>query len=140
MSSASIDELLYSAYNNHDCDGVAKLYSENATHEDVAHGRAKHGRQAIADGLAKFFGWFPDARWQPAPSITDNNVTIAIPYVLSATLQTQMGHYRPQGQKISLRGIQVLFLLDGLIIRSDDYWDAATFQKQLNITTAEGRS
>jgi ketosteroid isomerase-like protein len=43
-----------------------------------------------------------------------------------------MGPVAPRGQKISLRGVHVLDLRDGLITRSEDYWDAASFQRQLN--------
>jgi ketosteroid isomerase-like protein len=43
-----------------------------------------------------------------------------------------MGPVASRGQKISLRGVHVLNLRDGLIQRSEDYWDAATFQRQLN--------
>jgi ketosteroid isomerase-like protein len=35
-------------------------------------------------------------------------------------------------QAISLRGVHMLQVRDGLIRRSEDYWDAATFQRQLN--------
>jgi steroid delta-isomerase-like uncharacterized protein len=128
---------LYAAYNDHDPSAVAHLYAPHATHEDVAHGRPRSGPEAIAAGLRLFFGWFPDAHWQPAFQIGDGPDRVAIPYRLTASLQAQMGPIAPRGQAISLRGVQVLEIEDGRIGRSVDYWDAATFQRQLNDITAE---
>lgn len=131
VAAAQLHERLYAAYNRHDLASVAELYVQDATHEDVAHGRPKHGLNAIIDGLQRFLGWFPDAHWQPDTAIVDHNERIAIPYLMTASLQSQMGPIGPKGQKISLRGIHVLHLNEGLIQRSEDYWDSATFQKQL---------
>jgi len=123
---------LYDAYNRHDPVLVAQLYAANGTHEDIAQGRPKTGPDQIAAGLGKFFGWFPDAVWEPQSEILGADGREAVTYLLTATLQTQMGPVAPRGQKISLRGVHVLELCNGLISRSEDYWDAASFQRQLN--------
>lgn len=134
MKLHGIAESLYAAYNRHDPTAVAALYAADATHEDIAQGRPKTGREAISEGLRKFFGWFPDAHWEPHTQITNPDGRTAVTYLLTATLQAQMGPIPAAGQKISLRGVHVLQLQGGLIRRSEDYWDATTFQKQLNNT------
>jgi steroid delta-isomerase-like uncharacterized protein len=132
MKIPSVAARLYDAYNRHDPAAVSRLYAADATHEDIAQGRPKTGPDEIAAGLAKFFGWFPDARWQPQLEILGADGREAATYLLTATLQAQMGPVAPRGQRISLRGVHVLDLRDGLITRSEDYWDAASFQRQLN--------
>ena len=132
MTLSGVAERLYEAYNRHEPASVAQLYAADATHEDIAQGRPRTGPEAISDGLRKFFVWFPDARWEPHLQITDPDGRAAITYLLTATLQTQMGPVPASGQKISLRGVHVLQLQHGLIRRSEDYWDATTFQRQLN--------
>jgi steroid delta-isomerase-like uncharacterized protein len=132
MITSGVAERLYEAYNRHDHAGVAQLYTSDASHEDVAQGKPRIGPQAISGGLEKFFGWFPDARWEPRHQITDPSGTIAVAYLLTATLQAQMGPVPASGQRISLRGVHVLYLQRGFIHRSEDYWDATTFQRQLN--------
>src|SRR5258708_37246893 len=99
---------LYDAYNRHDSASVTQLYAADATHEDIAQGRPRTGPAAISDGLRKFFGWFPDARWEPHLQITDPDGSVAVTYLLTATLQAQMGPGPASGQKISLRGVHVL--------------------------------
>jgi steroid delta-isomerase-like uncharacterized protein len=127
-----IADMLYGAYNRHDAAAVARLFDANGTHEDVAMGQFKVGQAAIADGLQKFFVWFPDAHWAPHVQIADPFGLVMITYLLTATLQAQMGRTIARGQRISLQGSHVLHVRGGLIQRSEDYWDAAAFQKQLN--------
>lgn len=132
MKLHGIADALYGAYNRHDAAAVAGLYDANGTHEDMAMGHPKVGQAAIVDGLQKFFGWFPDAHWTPQEQLEDPFGSVTITYLLAATLQAQMGRTIARGQRISLRGFHVLHVRGRLIHRSEDYWDAATFQKQLN--------
>jgi len=132
MKLHGIADVLYDAYNRHDAAAIAGLYDADGTHEDMAMGRSKVGQAAIVDGLQKFFGWFPDAHWAPREQIADPFGSVTITYLLTATLQAQMGRTIARGQRISLRGFHVLHVRGRLIHRSEDYWDAATFQKQLN--------
>ena len=66
-----IADVLYDAYNRHDAAAVAKLCDADGTHEDIAMGHSRVGQTTIADGLEKFFGWFPDAHWAPYVRIAD---------------------------------------------------------------------
>ncbi len=132
MKLHGIADALYGAYNRHDTTAVAALYDANATHEDVAMGHSKAGAVAIAAGLEKFLNWFPDARWDPRLQISDPSGSLTVTYLLTASLSAQMGPIVARGQRISLRGAHVLQVHGGLIHSSEDYWDAATFHKQLN--------
>lgn len=131
---------LYDAYNRHDATAVARLYDAAATHEEIAQGQIRRGAEAIAEGLRRFFTWFPDAHWQPQTKLVDPSLgQAAATYFLTATLQARMGPFLPSGQRIALRGVHVLHLEGGRIARSEDFWDAATFQNQLNGKNKEER-
>jgi hypothetical protein len=132
MKLYGIAEAFYGAYNRHDTVAVAALYDVNATHQDIATGHSKVGPDIIVAGLAKFLGWFSDARWEPRLQISDPSGSLTVTYLLTATLGAQMGQIVARGQRISLRGAHVLQVHGGLIRSSEDYWDAATFQKQIN--------
>jgi steroid delta-isomerase-like uncharacterized protein len=132
MKIGGVAARLYDAYNRHDPAAVAQLYAKDGTHEDIAQGHPKTGPDEIAAGLGRFFGWFPDAHWEPQAGIVGADGREAVTYLLTATLQAQMGPVAARGQRISLRGVHVLDQRDGLIRRSEDYWDAASFQRQLN--------
>ncbi|WP_246805965.1 MULTISPECIES: nuclear transport factor 2 family protein [unclassified Ensifer] len=138
-ATTAVVEALYTAYNSHRTSDVAALYTDEGIHEDIAHGRPKVGAQTIAAGLEKFLGWFPDAEWKPGSIIADNEGRAAVQYTLTATLCAALGPVPPRGQKIFLRGLMVLTLENGKIVRSEDYWDATTFQKQLDSNAPEER-
>jgi steroid delta-isomerase-like uncharacterized protein len=132
MTLSGLPARLYEAYNRHEASAVARLYDSDAVHEEIAQGSARHGPEAIADGLRRFFHWFPDAYWEPQVHVADQAGAVAVTYVLTATLQAPMGTIAARGQRLSLRGVHVLHLDGGLIRRSEDYWDATTFHRQLN--------
>jgi steroid delta-isomerase-like uncharacterized protein len=132
-----LSDRLFEAYNCHDAPAVARLYHADATHEDIAQDRPRRGPEAIADGLRKFFEYFPDAQWAPCARFADQHNRRAITYRLSATLQKPMGSFAARGQRISLRGVLVLELNNSLISRSTDYWDGVTLQRQLNTINRE---
>jgi steroid delta-isomerase-like uncharacterized protein len=126
---ALLDEL-YEAYNRHDPDAAAALYASEGIHEDVAHGRPKVGRDAIAGGLRHFFAAFPDARWDVHARLS-GDAHVGASYVLTGTLQTDLGPFEATGQRLEIRGVQVLETAGGLISRSEDFWDASTFARQM---------
>lgn len=118
-----VTEQLYAAYNRHDAAAVVDLYRPDATHHEVAQGKTVQGAEAIADGLRRFFAWLPDARWEPQARIVDPDGAVAITYVLTA-----------HDRRVRLHGVHVLHLEADRISRSEDYWDAGTFQRQINET------
>lgn len=131
-------DALYEAYNRHDADGVAALYAPEGEHEDVAFGRPKRGPEAIAGGLRFFFAAFPDAHWDTSDRLADDGRAVAR-YLLTGTLQSDMGPFKAVGQRMEIRGVQVLETAAGRIERSQDFWDGATFERQMK-TDNDGES
>jgi steroid delta-isomerase-like uncharacterized protein len=121
---------LYEAYDRHDHEAVRELYSEDATHDEVSQSKTKRGAIDIADGIQKLFGWLPDISWQVKEMVIGEAGTIAVIYVMRASAPRRDG--TAERQPISLRGVQVVTVEGGLIRHSEDYWDAATFQRQLS--------
>ena len=120
-------------YNAHDVDGVIELFAPDAVHEDIAQGRGKTGIEAIGKGLQGFYGAFPDSQWEPR-AVMCGDGSAAIEYTLTGTHSGPLGSMPPTGKRITLRGVFVLAIRDGRIVRCSDYWDAKTFQKQLTPT------
>lgn len=127
----SVLDALYQAYNQHDPGAVASLYASDGEHEDVAHGRPRRGGTAIAQGLARFLEAVPDARWDTSDRVVSGDRAFAR-YVLTGTLRGDLGPFRAQGQRLVVRGVQVLELRGGQIVRSEDFWDGATLEHQLS--------
>ncbi|MGH2968672.1 MAG: ester cyclase [Solirubrobacteraceae bacterium] len=124
-------EAFYRACNAHDTAAVEALYATGALQHEVAQGQTVEGAAAIRGGLERFLQAFPDARWDPEPAILQDG-RAAVPYRLTGTLHGALGPFQAEGQKLDLLGVHVLELdRKGRIRRSSDYWDAATFARQM---------
>jgi predicted ester cyclase len=121
---------LHAAYNAHDAGAAAALYAAEGRHVEIATGGARSGPAAIAAGLAGLLAAFPDAHWEAAAFIASGD-RVAVPYLLTGTLQTPFGPFEPAGQQLALAGVHVVRAGDGAIVACDDYWDAGTFGRQM---------
>jgi predicted ester cyclase len=121
---------LHAAYNAHDAGAAATLYAADGRHVEIATGGGKSGRVAIAAGLAGLLEAFPDAHWAASAFIASGDL-VAVPYLLTGTLQAPFGPFEPAGQRLELAGVHVVHARDGAIAVCDDYWDAGTFGRQL---------
>ncbi|MCP3397803.1 MULTISPECIES: nuclear transport factor 2 family protein [unclassified Bradyrhizobium] len=134
MTSASspkeVANALYDAYCRHDHRAILALYCDDATHDEVSQLKTKQGPAEIAVGMQKLFSWLPDVRWEVKSMIVGGDGTVAVAYVMRATAPQKNG--TAEAKTISLRGVQLVQVEDGRIRHSEDYWDAATFQRQVS--------
>jgi steroid delta-isomerase-like uncharacterized protein len=124
---------LLAAYNAHDTGAVAACYKPDGQHEDVATGHPKRGPIAIREGLELFLRAFPDAHWTVAGHLCDDTRSVAW-YTLVASLLADFGPFEARGQQVTLRGVLVVAHDNQLIVKSSDYWDLATFRRQVMAT------
>ena len=122
-------ELLH-AYNAHDPQAAADLYAEAGRHSDVANGRPRIGRAAISSGLTGLLRAFPDAAWA-VEDVADGPGCAAVRYRLTGRLRSPLGPYRGFGQPLNLVGVLWVWVSAGEVTRTEDFWDAATFDRQM---------
>lgn len=121
---------LMTAYNTHDIDTVAALYAPEGTHRDMASGQPKTGGTDIAAGLARFLENLPQARWH-VDTITGGAGVASCEYVMTGSLQRDMGPFKASGQSVALPGAFFIAVRNGVIDASRDYWDSKSFVRQL---------
>jgi steroid delta-isomerase-like uncharacterized protein len=122
----------YEAYNRGDVDGAVALYAPGGKHVEVAQGREANGRDEIASGLRGFLASFPDARWNVQRTIVEGQFS-AVTYLLTGTLQEQLGPFEAAGQTLELRGVHVFEINEGAVALTEDYWDSGTFGRQMRV-------
>ena len=120
----------YAAHNAGDVEAAAALYAPAGRHLEVATGRRGEGPVQIGAGLAGFLRAFPDARWEEQVRVVADGCA-AVTYLLTGTLQEGLGPFEPAGQNLELRGVHVLEIGPAGIVSCEDYWDAATFGRQM---------
>jgi steroid delta-isomerase-like uncharacterized protein len=125
-----VAQALLDAYNQHDPAAVAKLYAADSLHVEMSHGGSKEGPHAIANGLAYLLQGFPDAFWNVHDLIAADD-RAAVLYTLTGSLQADFGPYQAAGQRLELAGVLCLRQDGGQICHAQDYWDSASFARQM---------
>jgi steroid delta-isomerase-like uncharacterized protein len=119
------------AWNSHDADAVAALFTRDALYEDVSFGSVNRGPDEIRAFAESFFAVVPDLRVTLVNSSLDERHG-TIEWVFSGT---DRGLYRT-GRTFSVRGVAVLDVRGSKISRNSDYFDLATIQRQLGLLPA----
>jgi len=116
------------AWNSHDANAVAVLFTRDALYEDVPFGIVNRGPDQIRAFAEFFFAAVPDLHVNLMnSSLTDGHGTIE--WVFSGTDHGVYG----TGKTFSVRGVTVLDVRGAKISRNSDYFDLATILRQLGL-------
>jgi len=124
----------FAAWNAHDADKVASLYTEDVIYEDVAFGLAAHGRAELRKMAADFFANIPDLKLEIVRTTSSDN-SGSVEWVFSGT---DMGLYKT-GKKFSVRGASVYETRGGKFSGNRDYYDSASIMRQLGVLPQAGQ-
>lgn len=120
----------YRHYNAHDVEAAGSLYVDDGTHDDIAGGKRREGRDAVKAGLKGFFEMLPDVVFHVETTILSRQSAVVV-YRMKGHLGKDFGPMKTKGRPIDLPGVHV-FAFDGQHIRTTtDYWDEAVFRAQL---------
>ena len=125
------------AWSSHDTEKLLALFTDDCVYEDVTFGVVNRGREALrafADGV---FAGVPDFQIEMTARFVAGNWA-AMEWVMSGTHQGDMPGMPATGKRFSaIRGATICELQGGKIQRCSDYWDAATFMKQVGLLPAQ---
>ena len=116
------------AWNSHNADRVAALFTADGVYEDVPTGAVNRGRPAIRAFAQFFFTAAPDLKIQVVKSHVKGGHG-EIEWIFSGTDVGLFG----TGKKFSVRGATILDLRGDKIARDSDYWDLATVLTELGL-------
>ncbi|WAC27397.1 nuclear transport factor 2 family protein [Ancylobacter sp. SL191] len=124
-------DVFYAAYNRGNAEAASGLYLCDGWHEEAHNGTRRQGREALREGLERFFGFITEAHWQVRERI-DSGPRVAVVYTLTGRLGVDLRGAPTRGLPVELRGVHLFDLADGAIAGTRDYWDPAEFQRQIS--------
>jgi steroid delta-isomerase-like uncharacterized protein len=124
---------LYAAWSLHEPDRIDRIFSDDAVYSDVAGGKNQRGKEQIKQLLHSAFAWAPDFRVTLLSLIVGNN-SAATEWLIEGIQTGPIGDLPASGNSFRLRGASILGFRDGKISKVMDYYDMATFLKQLGNT------
>ena len=131
-----VDEL-YAAWSLHEPDRLDVVFTDDAAYEDVAGGQVLRGKPEIKQLLRSASTWAPDFRvTMTFLMITGDTGTTEWVIEGTQTGAVRAGPYGElpaTGRSFRLRGASTLAFRGGRIAKITDYYDMATFLRQLGV-------
>jgi steroid delta-isomerase-like uncharacterized protein len=124
------------AWSAHDTEKLLSLYTEDCVYEDVAFSMVKHGKAALRALATGTFAAVPDFTVEVTARIVAETAGV-MEWLLSGTHHGNLPGMPATGKRFSgVRGATIVELQGDKIRRSADYWDTATFMRQVGLLPA----
>ena len=123
---------LTDAWNSHDLDVVLPYYAEDYEGVDIGESRVQHGRNSVKEMLLRYWQAFPDLYFTVQNTVAEEN-RIAISWYAEGTHQGQIMHIPPTGHRVEVKGISVIEIEDGLVVRGQYIWDLAGMLRRMGL-------
>jgi steroid delta-isomerase-like uncharacterized protein len=120
----------WAAWSAHDMERVLALFTGTLVYEDVTLGvvnRSAGELRAFGEG---FFKGFPDVTFEVRSNFA-NGTRGGAEWIMRGTHSGDMPGMPATGKRVEVRGASVFEFAGDKIQRCSDYWDMATFLKQL---------
>ena len=135
--SDNVEEMLIgenAAWNAHDVESIAAFYTDDCFKEDIAVGKATHGKEEMKALVSGAFSAIPDMQVELVTLFCGGDWA-ATEWIMSGSYSSDYpGFPRAAGRHFSVRGASVIELRDGKISRISDYWNFASFLQQVGPT------
>ena len=115
---------LLNAWNAHDRDGLLALYAPNYEGVDVAQAAPFRGLDGARESLNRYLQAFPDVHFT-AEDVLIQGDCVSLVWIAEGTHSGVLMNIPPTGRKIAVRGVSILTICDGKIVRGLYVWDVA---------------
>jgi len=127
------------AWSTQDAPSFLSLFAEDAHYCDVALDKVFRGRGAIKAFFEGTFTTFPDFKMEVERSAVTTDAA-AGEWIMSGTFLGESFGEPPTGKSFRVKGCRFMKLLDGRIVEHRDYWNPATFDRQVKIQSRNDAS
>ncbi len=120
------------AYNGHNPDTIVSLYDENVTNIQFPWGKSVHGGEAMRLTYQNVFHAFPDIHIE-AENIIEEGPWVVVEWNFRGTMKGEFAGHAPNGNEFSMRGCEIVQVVNERIIIQHGYWDKKTMLNQLKL-------
>jgi steroid delta-isomerase-like uncharacterized protein len=125
------------AWSSHDPERVLALFTNDCVFEDVPFGVVTRGKEELRSFANGAFAAVPDFKFELTSRFAADQ-RAAIEWVMSGTHKGDFPGMPATGKRFSsVRGSTIFEVEGGKIRHESDYWDAATFMKQVGLLPSQ---
>jgi steroid delta-isomerase-like uncharacterized protein len=123
------------AWSSSDVDKLLPLFTDSIVYEDVTLGAVSHGGNELRDFATATFGGFADMKFElKSRVVAADGKSGAMEWVWRGRQTKDFPGLPATNKPFEIRGATVVEFTDGKISRNSDYWDLATYMKQVGLT------
>jgi steroid delta-isomerase-like uncharacterized protein len=122
-------------WSSSDVEKLLALFTDDVVFEDVTLGAVNHGRNALRDFAAGVFAAFEDLKFElKSRVVASDGKSGAMEWTWRGRQTKDLPGLAATNKPFEVRGATVVEFADGKISRDSDYWDLATYMKQVGLT------
>lgn len=129
---AAYADIITQAWNSHDIERVLAFYSQEYVGDDVGQASVLRGHDDLRAMLEMYWKAFPDLKFAVTDAIAQDE-RVAIVWVAEGTHQGPVMNIPPTGHKVEVRGVSVVNVRNGLIVRGEYIWDLAGMLRHMGL-------
>ena len=123
------------AWSSNDSERLLPLFADNIVYEDVTFGAVNQGKTALRDFATATFGAFADLKFElKSRMVAADGKSGAMEWVWRGRQTKDFPGLPATNKPFEVRGATVVEFNDGKISHNSDYWDLATYMKQVGLT------
>lgn len=129
---ATFAEYVNEAWNSHDIEEVLDFYSPEYIGEDVGQAFLLRGHEGIRAMLEKYWQAFPDLEFTVTDTVVQDS-RVAIVWIAEGTHQGTILNIPPTGHRVAVRGVSIIDVEDGRVVRGQYIWDLAGMLRHMRL-------
>ena len=123
------------AWSSSDVEKLLPLFADSVDYEDVTLGAVSRGKNALRDFATGVFAAFADLKFElKSRFVAADGKSGAMEWVWRGRQTKDFPGLPATNKPFEVRGVAVVEFTDGKISRNSDYWDLATYMKQVGLT------
>jgi steroid delta-isomerase-like uncharacterized protein len=122
------------AWSSNDVPRLLRIFTEDVHYEDVPLGAVSRGKPALAGFATGVFDGFTDLKFErKSRFVSADGRSGAIEWVFRGRQTRDFPGIPATNKPFEVRGSSVVEFRDGKISRNSDYWDLATYLRQVGL-------
>ena len=129
---ATYADMINQAWNSHDIEKVLSFYSPDYIADDVGLASVLRGHTGLREMLQTYWRAFPDLEIAMTDMVIEGSRVVSA-WVAAGTHEGKIMNIPPTGHRVQVRGVSIIDVEDGLIIRGQYIWDLAGMLRHMGL-------
>ena len=129
---ATYADVINQAWNSRDIEKVLSFYSPQYIADDVSQASLLRGHAGLRRMLETYWRAFPDLEFAVTDMVIEGSRVVTA-WVAAGTHQGTIMNIPPTGHRVQVKGISILDVEDGLIVRGQYIWDLAGMLRHMGL-------